>query len=256
MTSDANDPASSGPGASLHGRVALVTGGAGGIGRATATLLHRLGAHVVVADRDIAGASEVAEELGSGADAAFVDLADESSTVELARDLGRCDVLVSNAGIAQVDRLVDSDPSTWDELYVVNQRAPMLLTRALLPSMTSRGWGRLVYVSSDGARAGSWGESVYAATKASLFGFAKSVARETAQRGVTVNVVCPGPVRTPLLDRHSSDGELLGRLERAIPMRRIGEPTEVASLLAWLAGPESSYVTGQVLSVSGGITMH
>lgn len=243
----------------LEGEVALVTGGAGGIGRAVCEELSSLGARVVVADLDESGAVAVAAALGRDAVARALDLTDDESVAALAAEMAamECSILVSAAGAARVQRFVDSDPATWDGLYRINQRAPMLLAHGLVGGMVERGHGRVVLISSDGARAGSWGETVYAATKSALFGFAKSLARETARHGVTVNVVCPGPTRTPMLDQVGGvDNELLARLERAVPMRRLGEPEDVAGAVAYLAGPGSAYVTGQVLSVSGGITMH
>jgi 2-hydroxycyclohexanecarboxyl-CoA dehydrogenase len=213
---------------------------------------------VVIADRDDEHMREVCEELP--AEARHVDLADPASIAELVASLpepGHCSVLVSNAGAADVAPLAESDPETWELMYRVNQRGPMLLTQRLLPGMIETGFGRLVYVSSDAARAGSAREAAYAATKASLFGFAKSVARETARQGVTANVVCPGPTRTPMVTETMAENpELLSRLERAIPMRRLGEPEDAAAAIAWLSSPRCGYVTGQVLSVSGGITMH
>ncbi len=244
---------------SLAGRTAVVTGGGGGLGAAVVRDLVALGAEVVVADRDLPAAQRLAEELGSAVTARPVEITDEGSVLTLCAELVErgCSILVANAGITRVERFVDSEPSSWDELYLVNQRGPMLFAHALVPAMVERGWGRVVLISSDGARAGSWGEAVYGATKSALFGFAKSLARETARDGVTVNVVCPGPLRTPMLERVNGDSDdLIRRLERAVPMRRIGEPEDVSGLVAFLAGERSSYLTGQVLSVSGGITMH
>lgn len=257
-------------GTSLVGRTAVVTGGAGGIGRAICADLAALGARVVVADLDEAGAAATAKALdaaarparGERAERAIgtrVDLGDPDDIEAFARrvgGLGGADVLVHNAGVSIVEAFVDSDPADWDLMWRVNLRAPMLLTKALLPGMIERGWGRLVFISSDGARAGSGGEGAYAATKAGLFGLAKTLAREAARAGVTSNVVCPGPTDTPMVrrvaERHPG---LLDKLAGQIPLRRIGHPDDVAGLVAFLCTDRAGYITGQTLSVSGGITM-
>ncbi|MER6812750.1 SDR family NAD(P)-dependent oxidoreductase [Spirillospora sp. NPDC000708] len=241
-------------GMTLDGRTAVVTGGAGGIGRAICADLAALGARVVVADLDLAAAEDVAERTGGAA--ARVDLTDPASIDAFTASAGPVDVLVHNAGVSIVEPFADSDPADWDLMWRVNLRAPMQLTRALLPGMTERGWGRLVFVSSDGARAGAGGEGAYAATKSGLFGLAKSLAREAAGGGVTSNVVCPGPTDTPMVravsDRHP---DLLAKLARQIPLRRIGRPDDVAGLVAFLCTDRAGYITGQTVSVSGGITM-
>jgi 2-hydroxycyclohexanecarboxyl-CoA dehydrogenase len=261
-------------GTSLAGRTAVVTGGAGGIGRAICADLAALGARVIVADLDEASAKLTAASLNdalppdaeSGATpdapavtALRVDLAEQGDIEAFAEQvsgLGGADVLVHNAGISIVEPFVDSDPADWDAMWRINLRAPMQLTKALLPGMIERGWGRLVFISSDGARAGSGGEGAYAATKAGLFGLAKTLAREAAKAGVTSNVVCPGPTDTPMVrrvtERHPG---LLEKLAAQIPLRRIGRPDDVAGLVAFLCTERAAYITGQTLSVSGGITM-
>ncbi|WP_026412049.1 SDR family NAD(P)-dependent oxidoreductase [Actinomadura oligospora] len=241
-------------GLDLTGRVAVVTGGAGGIGRAICADLASLGAHVVVADLDADAAAETAKPLGGTARP--VDLADPASIDAFTGAVGPVDVLVHNAGVSIVEPFTESDPAHWDLMWKVNLRAPMQLTRALLPGMSERGHGRLVFVSSDGARAGSGGEGAYAATKSGLFGLAKTLAREAARGGVTSNVVCPGPTDTPMVrqvaERHPG---LLDKLARQIPLRRIGRPSDIAGLVAFLCTDRAAYITGQTLSVSGGITM-
>ncbi|MFD0691376.1 SDR family NAD(P)-dependent oxidoreductase [Actinomadura fibrosa] len=239
---------------SLDGRTAVVTGGAGGIGRAICADLASLGARVVVADLDLEAAENVAKPLGGTA--TRVDLTDPDEIDAFTTGVGPVDVLVHNAGVSIVEPFTESDPAAWDLMWRINLRAPMQLTRALLPGMTERGWGRLVFVSSDGARAGSGGEGAYAATKAGLFGLAKTLAREAARGGVTSNVVCPGPTDTPMVQqvagRHPG---LLDKLAKQIPLRRIGRPDDVAGLIAFLCTDRAGYITGQTVSVSGGITM-
>jgi 2-hydroxycyclohexanecarboxyl-CoA dehydrogenase len=248
-------------GLSLQDRVAVVTGGAGALGSAIAVDLASLGARVVVADIDVAGAERVAASLPDGHGvAARVDLADDASigafAEAVARDQGRVDVLVNNAGITQVERFADSDPATWDRQWQVNLKAPMLLTQALVGGMVERRWGRVVFVSSDGARAGAGGEAVYTACKAGLFGFAKTLAREVARAEVTSNVVCPGPTDTPMTQAvRAEKPQLIEALVRSIPLRRLGQPEDVAATVAFLCSGRAGYVTGQTLSVSGGITM-
>jgi 2-hydroxycyclohexanecarboxyl-CoA dehydrogenase len=249
-------------GLSLAGRIAVVTGGAGAIGSAICRDLAALGARVVVADLDGAGAREVAAALPGPdpAEAAEVDLADGASiaafTADVTARVGPVDVLVNNAGITQVEPFAESDPATWDRLWQVNLRAPMLLTQALLDGMTERSWGRVVFVSSDGARAGAGGEAVYTACKAGLFGFARSLAREVARHQVTSNVVCPGPTDTPMLRAVAGEKpKLVEALTRAIPLRRLGTPEDVAGTVAFLCSERAGYLTGQTVSVSGGITM-
>ncbi|MEV4112621.1 SDR family NAD(P)-dependent oxidoreductase [Nonomuraea sp. NPDC049695] len=238
----------------LDGRVAVVTGGAGAIGAAIAADLSALGAEVVVAD--VRDAGPVAAGLPAGR-AAVVDLASPASVEEFAAAVGRVDILVHNAGVSIVEPFTESDPAGWDLMWQVNLRGPMLLTKLLLPGMTARGWGRLVFVSSDGARAGSGGEGAYAATKAGLFGLAKTLAREAARAGVTSNVVCPGPTDTPMLQRVSAaEPGLVDKIARGIPLRRLGTPADVAGLVGYLCTDRAAYITGQTLSVSGGVTMH
>ncbi|MGN9838211.1 SDR family NAD(P)-dependent oxidoreductase [Nonomuraea sp. H19] len=239
----------------LDGRVAVVTGGAGAIGAAIATDLAALGARVVLADVDLPNAEKAAAGL-PGARAAALDLTSPASVEEFCGAVGAVDVLVHNAGVAIVAPFAESDPADWDLMWQVNLRGPMLLTKLLLPGMMARGWGRLVFISSDGARAGSGGEGAYAATKAGLFGLAKTLAREAAKAQVTANVVCPGPTDTPMLRRVSA-GEpgLVDKIARGIPLRRLGTPADVAGLVAFLCTDRAAYITGQTLSVSGGVTM-
>jgi 2-hydroxycyclohexanecarboxyl-CoA dehydrogenase len=244
-------------GTSLAGRTAVVTGGAGGIGRAICADLAALGARVVVADLDLAAAEETAKSLNRSCAALQVDLGDPEDIDRFATEVGDVDILVHNAGVSIVESFVESDPADWDLMWRINLRAPMHLTRALLPGMTERGWGRLIFISSDGARAGSGGEGAYAATKSGLFGLAKTLAREAAKGGVTSNIVCPGPTDTPMVravsDRHPG---LLDKLAKQIPLRRIGRPDDIAGIVAFLCTDRAEYITGQTLSVSGGITMH
>jgi 2-hydroxycyclohexanecarboxyl-CoA dehydrogenase len=243
-------------GMNLAGRTAVVTGGAGGIGRAICRDLATLGARVVIADLDLAAASGLAKEL-PGALAMRVDLLDPAGIDGFVAEVGPVDVLVHNAGVSIVEPFTQSDPANWDLMWRINLRAPMQLTRGLLPGMTERGWGRLIFISSDGARAGSGGEGAYAATKSGLFGLAKTLAREAARGGVTSNVVCPGPTDTPMVravgEQHPG---LLEKLAKQIPLRRIAQPEDIAGLVAFLSTDRAEYITGQTLSVSGGITMH
>ncbi|WP_344882898.1 SDR family NAD(P)-dependent oxidoreductase, partial [Nonomuraea antimicrobica] len=200
--------------------------------------------------------AEVAAEL-PGARALPVDLASPRAVAEFGDAVGEVDVVVHNAGVSIVEPFTESDPAGWELMWQVNLRGPMLLTRRLLPGMMARGWGRLVFVSSDGARAGSGGEGAYAATKAGLFGLAKTLAREAARARVTSNVVCPGPTDTPMLRRVSeAEPGLVDRIARGIPLRRLGTPADVAGLVAYLCTDRAAYITGQTLSVSGGVTMH
>ncbi|MTE17493.1 SDR family NAD(P)-dependent oxidoreductase [Nocardia aurantiaca] len=239
------------------GSGALVTGGAGDIGRAVARRLVNAGRPVWVADVDAEAARECAARLGPAAAALELDLARADSIEAAAGEVaGRISALVHCAGVAIVDPFLDSEISDWDLMFQVNLRGPMQLTQRLLPALQEADAARLVFVASDGARAGASGETAYAASKSGLFGFAKSLAREVARHRVTVNVVCPGPIDGHMvahtMARHP---ETLTALAKAIPLKRLGHPDEVASLIAWLASPEASYITGQLISVSGGITM-
>jgi 2-hydroxycyclohexanecarboxyl-CoA dehydrogenase len=246
-------------GLTLEGRVAVVTGGAGGIGSRIVQDLAALGARVAVCDLNEAGAKQVAGEHANAA-AFAVDLSDVDSIEAMAQavtqDLGRVDILVNNAGWDKVGPFVDSDPALWDRLIGINLRAPMQLTYAFLPGMLANGWGRMVFVSSDAARVGSTGEAVYSACKAGLIGFAKTIARESARKGVTSNVVCPGPTDTPLLSEVAAGNEkLVESLKRSIPVGRLGQPRDVAGMVGFLASERAEYITGQTISVSGGLTM-
>jgi 2-hydroxycyclohexanecarboxyl-CoA dehydrogenase len=172
--------------------------------------------------------------------------------------LGPVDVLVNNAGWERLALFVESDPALWDRLIAVNLKGALHATRAVVSGMIARGRGRIISISSDAGRVGSTGEAVYAACKAAVIGFSKALAREVARHGITVNVVCPGPTDTALLAEVMAGergAKILAGMQRAIPLGRLGRPEDVAGAVAYLASAEAAYVTGQVLSVSGGLTM-
>lgn len=246
-------------GLTLEGKVALVTGGAGGMGSAICRDLGALGATVAVVDINEEGARAVASDI-EGSEAFVVDLSDPASVdgliAQVLERLGRVDVLVNNAGWDKVAPFVASGSEHWDRLIAINLRAPIQLTHGFLPGMVERRSGRLVYVSSDAARVGSTGEAVYSACKSGLIGFSKTMARESARAGITSNVVCPGPTDTPLLQEVAAGNEkLVESLKRGIPLGRLGQPEDVAGLVAFLTSERAGYITGQTVSVSGGLTM-
>lgn len=242
----------------LNDKVIIITGGASGIGRATALLLASEGALVHVGDRDIEGAEATAKEGGGRIVATQVDLAQAESVKAFAASVlahsGRVDGLVNAAGFDKVGPFIKNDPELWDRLVAVNLLGAMRLTQLVLPSMIERKAGKIVNISSDAGRVGSMGETAYAATKGGLIAFSKSLAREMARYQINVNVVCPGPTDTPLFNNEASEG-LREALLSAIPFRRLGQPEDMAQAVRYLIGPHSNYITGQVLSVSGGLTM-
>jgi len=243
----------------------VITGGASGIGRAVALRVARDGCAVAVWDLNHEGAQAVASEIRAGGGRAIglvCDVADRAS-VDNARDrtvseLGPVWGLVSNAGLDRLSLFKDSDPAEWRAILDVNLIGALSVTHSLLPQMVESGGGRIVCVSSDAARVGSTGEAVYAASKAGLLGFVKTLAREMARNGIAVNVVCPGPTDTNLLAsvRSRSNGErIIEAMTRAIPMGRIAHPEDIAGAIAFFLSDDAGYITGQVLSVSGGLTM-
>jgi 2-hydroxycyclohexanecarboxyl-CoA dehydrogenase len=247
-------------------RVALVTGGAGGIGRATAAALHARGLLIAVADIDGEAAEGVASELRATGQAAFAVAMDvtDSASVDAAlsavgEQLGAVDAVVNNAGWDELRPFTETDEPFWRRVVEVNYLGALRVTHAALPGMIERGYGRVVSISSDAARVGSSLESVYAGAKAALIGFTKSLAREVARSGVTANCVCPGPTRTPMLasiiEREERGARIIDAMSRAVPMRRLGEPDDVAAAVAYFVSDDAAYVTGQTLSVSGGLTM-
>jgi 2-hydroxycyclohexanecarboxyl-CoA dehydrogenase len=245
-------------------RIALVTGAAQGIGRAIALELAGAGCAVAVADLQPGAAAAVAEEIGAaGGRAAGVelDITDAGSVAAgVARaeaDLGPVDIVVNNAGWDELRPFLETDEAFWSRVIEVNFTGGLRVTHAVLPGMVERGWGRVVNIGSDAGRVGSSLESVYSGAKGGVIAFTKTIAREVARSGVTANVVCPGPTRTPLLESMTAEGgeRLVDALTRAVPMRRLAEPEDIAAAVGFLASERAGYVTGQTLSVSGGLTM-
>jgi 2-hydroxycyclohexanecarboxyl-CoA dehydrogenase len=241
-------------------KLAVVTGAGSGIGRATALALARAGADVVVADisRDSGEASAAAIRAEGGrADFVPVDMTDPQSITEFAALVqlhhGAVDVLVHAAGWGRTAPFVDGTTEFWTKLVALNLVGPMQLTKAVLPEMMERARGRIVTIASDAGRVGSLGETVYAGAKGGLIAFTKSLARETARYGISVNCVCPGPTDTPLMA--AVPDKVKDALIKAIPFHRLGRPAEVAEAVVFFASDRASYITGQVLSVSGGLTM-
>ncbi|MFI5024647.1 MAG: SDR family NAD(P)-dependent oxidoreductase [Alphaproteobacteria bacterium] len=239
----------------------IVTGAASGIGKATALLLAREGARVFIGDIDEAGgrqAAAAAEAAGHKAEYARLDLTDHQSIDRFAaaveeRAGGRVDGLVNSAGWDQIQPFLENSPEMWEKVLAINLMGAVRLTRAVLAPMAAASSGKIVNVASDAGRVGSMGETVYAAAKGGLIAFTKSLARETARYRINVNCVSPGPTDTPLFQRQPE--KMREALTRAIPFRRIGTPEEVAEAILFFMSARSDYITGQVLSVSGGLTM-
>jgi 2-hydroxycyclohexanecarboxyl-CoA dehydrogenase len=245
----------------LDGKVALVTGGGSGIGRAICERLAAEGARVAVCDVRRAAAEETAGRLSGDGLAVEADIADfarvSAAVAEVRAALGPVDVLVNNAGWDRMEPFIDNTPDFWSKVIDVNLRGPIHCCRAVLDDMIARASGKIVSISSDAARVGSTGEAVYSACKGGVISFSKTLARELARHRINVNVVCPGPTDTPLLQGMVEAGsdKLVQALERAIPFRRLARPEEIAAAVAFFASADADFVTGQVLSVSGGLTM-
>ena len=244
----------------MQGLTIVVTGGASGIGKATALLLAREGARVLIGDVDEAGGRAAAAEAGAqrlAVEYLPLDLTQPASIEAFAAGVHRrtehSDGLVNGAGWDQIQPFLENPPEMWDRVIAINLMGAVRLTRGLLPPMVAARAGKVVNISSDAGRVGSTGETVYAAAKGGLIAFTKSLARELARYQINVNCVCPGPTDTPLFQRQP--GRMKEALTRAIPFRRIAQPIEIAQAVLFFLSRRSDYITGQVLSVSGGLTM-
>lgn len=247
----------------LRGKTAIVTGGAGGIGSAICRRLAEEGVRVGVLDLRPEAAEAVAAAIGNGAVALAADITDHAAVIEtVAAFEGRVapvDILVNNAGWDKFAWFLDTDPALWERIIAINLKGPINLHHAVLKGMQARRSGRIVNVASDAGRVGSSMEAVYSACKGGIISFTKTMAREMARSGITLNCVCPGPTDTPLLRELTGAGDQGAKigeaLRRSIPLGRLGEPDDLAGLVAFLASDDAAYMTGQVVSVSGGLTM-
>ncbi len=246
----------------LQERVIVITGAASGIGRATALRLGFEGAAVAIFDLNEAAAEEAAVEVrasGVRAMAICVDITDgeavERGVAEIENELGPLDGLVNNAGWDEAAPFLETDVELWRKIIDINLYGPLNVTKAVLSRMATRSRGRIVSIASDAGRVGSSGEAVYSACKGGMIAFTKSVARESARKGITLNVVSPGPTDTPLFASVDPSGRLQKALERSIPMRRLAQPEDYPGIISFLLSDDAAYITGQTISVSGGLTM-
>ena len=251
----------------FENKTVVVTGGGGGIGGATSRRFGLEGARVAVFDLNLAAAEQVAAQIradGGTALALLCDITDRDSVnaaLAATEDaLGAIDVLVNNAGWDVFKPFTRTEPAQWDKLIAINLVGALHLHHAVLPGMAARKAGRIVNIASDAARVGSSGEAVYAACKGGLVAFSKTIAREHARHGITVNVVCPGPTDTALFADYKEGAgnpeKLMEAFTRSIPLGRIGQPADLPGAILFFASEDAAFITGQVLSVSGGLTMN
>jgi 2-hydroxycyclohexanecarboxyl-CoA dehydrogenase len=251
---------------STNGRVALVTGGARGIGDAIARALAQDGLAVAVADLRVEDSEATAAAIrDAGGKAVGIELdvtSSESVTSGLAaahEALGPVNVLVNNAGWDDLKPFVQTDEAFWDRVLEVNFKGALRLTHGVLPGMLEREWGRIINIGSDAGRVGSSLESVYSGAKGGIIAFTKTIAREVARKGITANAVCPGPTDTPFLreviSKQGDADKVIDAMVSGVPMKRLAVPKEIAAAVRFFARDDAGYVTGQTLSVSGGLTM-
>ena len=247
----------------LRDRAVVVTGAASGIGRAIATRLGDEGGRVGIFDIDVQGGQKTRDAIAAaGGDAHFyqVDITDfenvAAAVAQFELDVAPVAGLVNNAGWDVASPFLDTTPDLWKKLIDINLLGPLNVTKVVLEKMSERGEGRIVSIASDAGRVGSSGESVYAACKGGVIALTKSIAREMARSGITLNCVSPGPSDTPLFSNFDPTGKLAQALERAIPMRRLGQPSDYPGIVAFLLSDDAAFITGQTISVSGGLTMH
>ncbi len=249
----------------LVGKRVVVTGGASGIGREICKRFGEEGSDVGIFDLNEAGAQETADIIGKAggqANAYRVDITDRASVdaaVAAFAARGPVDILVNNAGWDKPIAFLDTDIDFWKKIVDLNLYGPLHMHHAVLPIMVAQKSGRVVNIASDAGRVGSSGEAVYSACKGGIVSFTKTVARELARANVQLNAVCPGPTDTPLFEEFAqgeSGAKVAEGLKRAIPMRRLGEPGDYPGIVSFLCSDDAAYITGQVISVSGGLTMH
>jgi 2-hydroxycyclohexanecarboxyl-CoA dehydrogenase len=250
----------------MSNRTAMVTGGAQGIGYGIAASLGEAGFRVAVADLNVEAAEQTAKEIVAGGGTAVAVRIDVTNTASVEQavqfveaELGPIDVVVNNAGWDDFMPFLDTDEAFWDKILDINFKGALRVTKAVVPQMMARGFGRVINIGSDAGRVGSSLEAVYSGSKGGIIAFTKTLAREVATAGVTANTVCPGPTDTPALRKFAEgagDAEkVVAGMTRAVPMRRLGEPEDVGAAVAFFASDEACFVTGQTLSVSGGLTM-
>lgn len=250
----------------LKNKTALVTGGAQGIGKAISTAMAAQGANVAIADIDEAVANQTVEDLKRSAGntmavkADITDIDKVKQAVAAVRDqFGPVDILVNNAGWDRMIPFIKTTPEFWDKVIDINYKGVLNCVHAVLPDMIEKNSGKIITIGSDAARVGSSGEAVYAGAKGAIMAFSKSLAREMARHQITVNVICPGPTDTPLTQQMKRESDfakkILSKMDKIIPLNRLGTPEEIAAAVVFFASREADFITGQILSVSGGLTM-
>lgn len=250
----------------LKDKTIMVTGGAQGIGKAISTALARQGARVAIADIDGTAAGKTVDELKQQSLAAMAvqtDITDlekvRQSVTKVKEEFGSIDVLVNNAGWDRMIPFIDTTPDFWDKVIDINYKGVLNCVYAVIHEMIEKNSGKIINISSDAARVGSSGEAVYAGAKGAVISFSKSLAREVARNQITVNVICPGPTDTPLTQQMQAESEfaqkVLSKMDKVIPLKRMGTPEEIAAAVVFFASKEADFITGQTLSVSGGLTM-